>query len=85
MRVLSKSLAARRHDARERQRLAAADQARISDGLLAKITSEQAVLSADEETMLAVQIEEAKQELYRRRGGADRELQLAHDFGEICE
>ena len=75
--------AKRQARARERARLTAEDPIRISDAMLRRILVDDAVLSEAEEELLEVQIEEAKQELYRRRGGADRELQLAHDFGRI--
>ena len=81
----SNANAARRSRARQRARLMAEDPARISDAMLRRITFDHAVLSKEEEDLLEVEIDEAKRELYRRRGGADRELQLAHDFGRIDE
>ena len=71
--------------ARERARLQAEDPARISDAMLRRITFDHAVLSESEEVLLEIEIDEAKREIYRRRGGADRELQLARDFGRIEE
>ena len=81
----SNANAARRSRARQRARLMAEDPARISDAMLRRITFDHAVLTKDEEVLLETEIDEAKRELYRRRGGADRELQLAHDFGRIDE
>lgn len=68
----------------ERERLHAGDEGtRVTSELLEKIVSEEAVLTEAQEEALSLQIQIAKREMYLRRGGADRELQLAHDHGEI--
>ena len=69
-----------RYDRNQRARLG--DALRISDVLLQKMAVERP-LSDEEEQQLEQEITAAKAELYRRRGGADAELQLAHDIGEI--
>lgn len=73
-------LSRQRYERGQRERLG--DVSRISDGLLVKMAVERP-LSDEEEQQLEREIAEAKAELYRRRGGADAELQLAHDIGEI--
>lgn len=68
----------------ERERLHSGDEGtRVTSELLEKIISEEAVLTEEQEAALSLQIQIAKREMYLRRGGADRELQLAHDHGEI--
>lgn len=55
----------------------------VRTDLLAKLVNEHAVLSPGEELQLGETIEQAKREIYRRRGGADRDFQLACDRGEV--
>jgi len=55
----------------------------LSEGLLRRMVDEEAVLHPDEKEQLDATIEQAKREIYLRRGGPDRDFQLAMDRGEV--
>lgn len=69
---------------REKARLAGPPEGvNVDAALLTRIIHDDAVLTEEQEEALGLQIQIAKRELYLRRGGVDRELQLALDHGEI--
>lgn len=78
-----KALSKRQLRARDKARGAEQVGAQLPDDLLRRLLRDDAELNEDEEQRLADEITAAKQELYRRRGGPDAELQLCHDIGEI--
>lgn len=55
----------------------------LEEGLLRKMLHEETVLHPDEELQLAATLEQAKREIFLRRGGADRDFQLAIERGEV--
>lgn len=57
--------------------------AALEEGLLRKMLDDETVLHPGEEQQLVATLEQAKREIFLRRGGADRDFQLALDRGEV--